>query len=270
MHARSLPAIRGVFWIVGGFRLYQRNPPLLTLVTLVYLMLAVAFSLLQPVGPFLLPILLPMITALIANVCRVIDQGRKVPREALITGLREQRQSLLRLGFLQLLATLVILVLDQVLPGGDLNTFGSASGPAGSQAENLDPNEMLLPMLRLALIAMPMVLIFWFAPLLTAWNGVPAAKSVFFSLIAVWRNWRAFLAYAMTAALVGVIIPSLLLLIAGLVSSTLLDILSVAMRMLLLLMFLPVLMTGAYQSYRDVFETEPASDLAEREAEKNV
>lgn len=271
MQARTLPAVRGVFWIVGGFRLYQRNPPLLTTVTLAYLTLALVFGLLQPIGPFFLPLLLPMIMAVIANACRAIDQGLPVPRGALVAGLREQRHSLLRLGVLQLLATLAVLVLDQVLPGGDLNTLGNANRAAGSPAEKLDASEMLLPMLRLVLIALPMILTFWFAPLLTAWNGVPAAKSVFFSLVAVWRNWRAFVVYAMTAALVGVFTPALLLLIVGLISSSALEIFSVALRMLLLLMFLPVLMTGGYQSYRDVFAPEPAPEADTRvEAEADT
>ncbi|MFA7321617.1 MAG: hypothetical protein WC000_09160, partial [Dokdonella sp.] len=72
MQARHLPASRGAFWIAAGFQLYRRNPPLLSMLTLAYLLLVVAFGQLQPVGPFLLPLFLPTLTALIANGCRAI------------------------------------------------------------------------------------------------------------------------------------------------------------------------------------------------------
>ncbi len=256
MQARVLPAIRGAFWIVGGVRIFQRNPPLLSMLTLSYMMLGVVFTLLQPIGPFLLPLLLPMVTTLIANACRVIEQGLPVPPGALVAGLVEQRRKLLQLGVLQLLGTLIILVLDQVLPGGDLNALNGAKDQAA--LEKIDASELIQPMLRLLLIGMPVALAFWFAPLLTAWHGVPAGKAVFFSLVAVWRNWRAFLVYAMTAILAGVLIPGLLLLASSLISGNLAKILATALEMILLLVFAPVMMTVTYQGYRDIFVSETA------------
>ncbi|MFA7267868.1 MAG: BPSS1780 family membrane protein [Sterolibacterium sp.] len=258
MQARLLPAARGAYWIAAGFNLYRRNPPLLTMLTLAYLLLVVAFGQLQPVGPFLLPLLLPTLTVLIANGCRALDQGLKVPRSVLGLGLREQYGALLRLGGLHLFGTLLILVLDMLLPNGDSSMLMAGQDEAAATANPIEEAELLWHMLRLLLIALPVLLAFWFAPLLTAWDGVPAVKSLFFSLIAVWRNWRAFLVYALTALLVGVILPGLLLLFSSLISKSLVEVISVALRMLLLMVFAPVLMTGIYQSYRDVFATIPA------------
>ena len=260
MQARLLPAMRGVSWIVDGFRLYRRNPPLLTTLTLGYLLLVVAFGQWQPVGPFLLPLFLPMLTVLIANGCRSLSLG--LPRQALLHGLREQRAALFRLGGLHLLGTLAILAVDQLLQGGE-----SGADPGGDGAAiRLDEAELLWHMLRVLLIALPVLLAFWFAPLLTAWEGIPALKSLFFSLVAVWRNWRAFMVYAVTATLIGVVLPGVLLLVASLVSKPLVEGLAVVLRLMLLLMFAPVLITGIYQSYQDVFApvTDPgtAADAA--------
>lgn len=262
MQARLLPAIRGVSWIFDGFRLYRRNPPMLTTLTLGYLLLVVAFGQFQPVGPFLLPLFLPMLTALIANGCRALNLG--LPRAALLFGLRERRAALLRLGGLHLIGTLAILAIDVLLQSGESNTIVSGKMAGEGGASPLEEAEMLWHMLRLLLIALPVLLAFWFAPLLTAWEGVPALKSLFFSLVAVWRNWRAFLVYAAMATMIGVVLPGLLLLIASLVSKQLVEILSVVLRLLLLLVFAPVLMTGIYQSYQDVFapvtDPGPTSD----------
>ncbi len=264
MQARTLPAVRGAFWIVAGFQLYRRNPPLLIMLTLGYLFLVVAFSQLQPIGPFLLPLALPALTVLVANGCRALDSGLPLPlpRSTLIAGLREQRKALLHLGGLNLLGTLAILAIDLVLQGGNSSALVGGNEESVGTTGRLDDAELLWHMLRLLLIALPVLLAFWFAPLLTAWEGVPAAKALFFSMIAVWRNWRAFLIYALTVTLIGVFLPGLLLLFASLLSKSLAEILSVALRMVLFLVLAPVLMTSIYQSYRDVFApvSAPAPD----------
>lgn len=254
MHAQQLPAARGVFWLSAGFALYRRSPPLLTLLTLGYLLVVVAFSLIPLLGPFLLPLLLPALTAMVANGCRVLDlaDGRGPPlSRALTSGLVEQKGPLLRLGVLHLAGTLAVLAIDTLIEGS-----GWPALDLGMSKEAVS----LAHMLRLMLIASPLLLAFWFAPLLTAWDGVPAAKSLFFSFVAAWRNWRAFLAYGLAATLIGVFLPGLLLIVASLLSQTLGDVFSMALRMLLVLVLAPVLMASVYLSYRDVFHSPPAAD----------
>ncbi|OIQ97661.1 hypothetical protein GALL_202810 [mine drainage metagenome] len=247
MQAQRLPAARGFSWLTEGFLLFRRNPPLLTLLTLSYLLIVLAVGMLQPVGPFLLPLLLPALTTLVANGCRALDLG--LTRQALTSGLAEQRGPLLRLGFLHLAGTLAVLAIDLLLEGGGWSAF----------QRGMDPETVSLThMLRLMLIASPLLLAFWFAPLLTAWDRVPAAKSLFFSFVAAWRNWRAFLAYGAAVMLIGVFLPGLILVGASLLSATLGDILSIALRLLLVLVFAPVLMASVYLSYRDVFVPPPA------------
>lgn len=261
MQTRTLPAIRGVTWLVDGFRLYKRNPPLLTFLTLAYLTLALLLSQIRFFG-VLLPLLMPTLIALIANVCRTVDRvlplpptdGFQVFRRSIMNGLREQRRPLLRLGMLQLCGTLAVVMLDRVLPGGDTEALFVNKDGVLSPADGIGLLDILLPVLRLLLIALPMVLAFWFAPLLTAWNAIPPTKSLFFSLVAVWRNWRAFLLYGLTALLAGALLPGLLLLIADFFSKGLGEAISAALSMFLLLVYAPVLMTGAYLSYVDVFE----------------
>ena len=64
---------------------------------------------------------------------------------------------------------------------------------------------------------------------------------------------------------VGAVLPGLILIVAGLISQSMLDILSIALRMLLVFVLAPVMVASVYLSYRDVFETpdpvEPAPAL---------
>ena len=244
MQARRLPAARGIVWVTGGFYLYRRGPALLIMLTMFYLIFAVGSGLLAPVGPFLLSLLLPTLTALVGNGCRLLDRppGTVLEQIALLQGLAAQRGPLLRLGGLQLLGTLMVLGVDALFEAGDWPSLAL-------REEAVQP----LQLLRLLIIASPMFMAFWFAPLLTAWDGVPPAKSLFFSLVASLRNWRPFLVYGATVMLVGVVLPGLLLFVAAAISPDLFTILSAAMRMLLFLIFVPVLMASVYLSYREIF-----------------
>jgi hypothetical protein len=134
--------------------------------------------------------------------------------------------------------------------------FGFALGDPIVLSDGMTPEEAMALVNDLAvilLLASPMLMAFWFAPMLTAWDGVSAGKSLFFSFIASWRNWRAFTMYGLVLVLVGVLLPGLILIVAGALSQPLLSILSVALRMLLIFVLAPTMVASVYLSYRDVF-----------------
>ncbi len=250
MLARTLPARHGVLWLVAGLQLFRKNPPLMTGLTFSYLLLMIVLNLVPGVGPVLLPILLPTLTAMLGNGCRTIEAGRALTWPMLTNGLSGRRVAMLRLGGIHLvgssLLVLVSLALDTRLDLAD----GMNEAEAMAALKELSV---------LMLLASPLLMAFWFAPLLTLWDDVPAAKSVFFSFVASWRNWRAFAAYGAAIVVVGVLLPGMLLVIASLLSSSLVNILSVALRMLLLFVLAPTLVASVYLSYRDVFQPPAAS-----------
>ena len=67
------------------------------------------------------------------------------------------------------------------------------------------------------LLYTPLSLLFWHAPALVHWHGVPPVKSLFFSLLACSRNWRAMTVYTLvwlglfTAAIVVITLVAVLL-----------------------------------------------------------
>lgn len=244
MDARHLPARHGVFWLVGGFALFRRHPPLATAITFAYLLTVIMVNLIPKIGPFLLPLLLPTFTVMLANGCRAIERGQTFTSETLIEGISAQRVGLARLGGLHLLGSSLLVL------------AGFALGEPIKIGEELNDKEALALLGDLSLIllmASPLLMAFWFAPLLTAWNGINAGKSLFFSFVASWRNWRAFAMYGLTLILVGALIPGLLLIIAGLISPALLTVFSVMLRMMLIFVLAPTVVASVYLSYRDVF-----------------
>ncbi len=251
MDARRLPARHGVLWLLAGFSLFRRHPPLMTALTFGYLLTVIVANLIPQVGPFLLPLVLPTLTVVLANGCRAIERGQVFAGDTLWTGISAQRSGLARLGGMHLVGS-SLLVLGGVALGEPINI-----------SDGIDPEEAMARAGDLAvilLLASPMLMAFWFAPLLTAWNGIGAGKSLFFSFIASWRNWRAFTMYGLVLILTGAVLPGLILLVAGMISPALLAVLSIALRMMLIFVLAPTMVASVYLSYRDVFEAPLTTD----------
>jgi hypothetical protein len=252
MQARRLPARHGFLWLIASFKIFRSNPPMVTALTMGYMFVVVAVNLLPYIGPFLLPLALPSLIVVLANGCRAIQRGGGIGTIALTVGVQKRRVELVRLGGLHLIGSLVILVASSVMEGGPITLVGPG--------KTVDEQEVLAAMARLMIVALPVVAAFWFAPLLTAWDEVSPVKSVFFSFIASWRNWRAFAVYGLAASLIAVAVPGILLITASAISETLANVLSITLKMLLIFVVAPIMMASVFVSYQDVFHGDAAGE----------
>jgi hypothetical protein len=267
MQARRLPAERGTWWLLEGFRLFRRNPPLITALTLIYLVLVQGIvSVLPGIGPILLPLALPALTLLVANGCRLVDEGRAPSKETLLLGLRGNGIAMLRLGGLQLAGAVLLVLVNLALSDGNVPDpfagFGDP-GPLGdggvtAPADPAHEAAMLWALLRLMLLSLPLVLAFWFAPFLTGWEGVSPLKALFFSVVASWRNWRALGMFGLGAVVIAGIVPGFILIVTSQIAGLALSVAFIALRMVLIFLVAPVLTASIYVSYRDIFR--PAVD----------
>jgi len=250
MQARRLPASRGAFWLVAGFQLFRRNPPLLTALTLTYILFVqIVVTAFPGVGPFLLPLLLPMLVLIVTNGARIVSLGNRLVPEALLFGVKGNGRALWRLGALHLFGAIVFVGIVLLLEGGGINFADLEKG---------DDPAMLWALLRLFVLAIPFLAAFLFAPYLTGWDGVPAAKSLFFSFIASMRNWRALFVYVLAIAFVSFVLPGLALAMAGLLPESAAKAAYVVIRMLMMFFLAPVVTASIYVGYQDIFH--PATD----------
>jgi hypothetical protein len=259
MQARRLAALRGGQWIIDGFGLYRRNPALLTLLALNYWLFFLLIFILPFVGPFAANLLLQTLSVTVMNGCRAADEGRKVAMDIVWSGFRRNLPALLRLGGLYLLG-------EMAAAGILLGVFGltplTTMTPGEASAPVLD-EEALMPFLFAALaLTLPLMLAFWFAPILAAWHELPARKALFFSVVAVLRNWRAFAVYGAGAVLLTVALPGTVRLLFAF-SDTLLTLASAALTMALVFVVMPTLFASVYMSYRDVFAPQDQAPAGE-------
>ncbi|KAG0163976.1 hypothetical protein DFQ30_010693 [Apophysomyces sp. BC1015] len=160
------------------------------------------------VGSALWLTLMPGLSVGFMSACRDVIAGKHVLPLALFTGFRAHgggvARQLLQLGLIHLVLIAAGLLLTSLIDGGSLlKTLVSEAKPDGNVASS---GELLASVALGFVLHVPTMMLFWFAPLLTAWHGVPPVKAIFFSFIACWRNRSAFLVYLATwfAVLTGV------------------------------------------------------------------
>lgn len=273
MQARRLPAARGAFWLIEGIRLFRSNPPLITALTLVYLLVVQVFAVVLPgIGPILLPLLLPVMTLIVANGCRLVDLNRRPDKAGLLHGLINPGgnfPAMLRLGGLQLLGALLVILLSMLLNDGndplsapltlpETPNMGEGAPADGTAAEAAAQAALLGRMMEVLLLAAPLIIAFWFAPFLVGWDRVGPVKALFFSTVASLRNWRAMLVFVAAAIALAGILPAFILIVVGQVSGMALSAAFIALRMILVFLVAPILTASIYVSYRDIFQ--PAVD----------
>lgn len=263
MQARRLSAERGTYWLLEGFRLFRRNPPLITALTLTYLLVIQVLVVLLPgIGPVLLPLLLPALTLVVANGVRLVDEGRAPGKATLLRGLGGNGPALLRLGALQLAGAILLVLLNLLFNAGADPLAGLKPAPLSPNMGEIAPDATpgaeaaaLGALARMMLLALPIVLAFWFAPFLVGWDRVPPVKALFFSTVASFRNWRAFGMFGLGAIVLAGIIPGVLLILVGQIAGMALSVAFVAMRLILVFLVAPVLTASVYVSYRDIFHS---------------
>jgi hypothetical protein len=133
---------------------------------------------------------------------------------------------------------------------------GLAGGEPPADEEPGAPGSVAALATLLALY-LPVMMMFWFAPVLAAWHGAAPAKALFFSVGAFLINWRAFAVYGAACAAAVLGLTAVVVLAARLVSPEL------APATLALPMFVavfPTLCGSYYASYRDIFGYIAPSD----------
>jgi hypothetical protein len=113
-------------------------------------------------------------------------------------------RAMLWVGAFYALAVLCVVGVSALIDGGQFAQM-YVGGGGGLSAERME-DPRFLAALWVSTLLLPVSLAFWYAPALVHWYGVTPAKSLFFSVVAVLRNARAFLVYGLlwTALSLGV------------------------------------------------------------------
>jgi hypothetical protein len=244
---RIAPAKNGAAWLVRGFALFRRNPSVWLMLAFAYWLSVTLLAQLPYLGRALSMVLLPPVTMSFLALCAALEAGKPVHPGILAAAFRSRFRELAMLGVLNLACFIVVLAAVSLADGAVLEW---ALGGPGAARETVSEASAARTMLTATVAAMPVMLVFWFAPPLVGWGGMGALQSLFYSFFAVWRNWRAFAVYGAVLVLVGVVLLTVLGLVAALTRQN--DAVSVVL-LVLTVFLMPTGFASSYASYRDVF-----------------
>lgn len=250
MKANQVPAGEGARWLLEGLRALRAAPLQLMLLHLVFLF-AVAFTLSLPaIGFALFWLLTPAFLVGPHAAVRAAAHGRPPQLALMLEGFRGKLKPLARLGLVFLAALFAALGATALADDGRL--FRAMLGIEKLRLEDLLQAELHRALLVWAVLETAVLGILWYAPLLVAWRGVPALKSVFFSTAAIVLNWRAMLAFGAAMIVALLLVSFLALMLASLVART--DAARIATAgFAATWTLLPILFAASWRSYEAIF-----------------
>ena len=258
MQALTLPAAQGWRWLTDGFRIFRKGHVMLTFLVVSYWLLMAMVNMLPVIGTVVTTLCIPAFSVSLMNVCRNIERSLPVTPQLLFSGFRSNLRSLLVLGAVYLAATAGILAISAIADGGALMAMMLLGA---KPADDILASGDILFAAQIALLLLcPLVMAYWYAPVLAGWHSLPPAKALFFSFVACARNWRAFLVYSLALLLVALVLPALLLGVVGTLLQLGASLVATGMTVLVLLVVAPTVFASFYVSYRDVFVSIGESD----------
>lgn len=251
MRAQTLPPAAGWQWILGGFAIFRRNPVLLGMLVVAYWFTVLFLNIVPVIGVLLASLAIPGLSVGLMQAARNVERGQPVGIQTLYGSLRDNARTLIALGALYLCCTLGALALSSLVDGGALLKFMLSN----SRAERalVEDADFTLSALFIMLLMAPVLMAWWFAPVLAAWHRLGVGKALFFSFIACWMNWRPFLVYGLGLLIVAGILPGVLLGILLLVMPGAANLVTALVTMPMVLVIAPTIFASFYASYRDIF-----------------
>jgi hypothetical protein len=253
-----VPAPNGWLWLKRGFAFFSRAPLAWILVAVSYWVLVSVVGVLPYVGLVAVMIATPAFAVSFMAMCREIERGRPLELPLLFAGFRRNLTPLLALGGAYLLAIVAILAASRLFDDGLLMRWMLLGKAVPRDEASVDA--LALGAMAAAALFVPVIMAFWFAPVLAAWHAMPAAKALFFSFFASLRNWRAFLVYGVAVVVVAGLVPGVafsMLAVAVRGSQAAAGLMS-ALALVVVVILLPTLYASFYASYRDVFADQSA------------
>jgi len=253
MRANRLSVRCGLRWIGEGFAIFRASPLRQLLLNLAFFAGFSVVVALPLVGFIAIWLLLPAMMVGPHEAARMASRGELPRVDVLLAGFRQNFPAQLRLGAVYLAAMVAVVACTIPVDGG---RFAQAmAGRTPLEGVEMEDADLLRAIMVGAVLQTAALGALWYAPLLVAWDRLPASKAVFFSTAAALFNWGALLAYAVAISLLFALVLFLAFgaaLLAGGVGPAQAN----GALLAAIWTLLPVWFASSYLSYRDVFDLQ--------------
>ncbi|MGB2833074.1 MAG: BPSS1780 family membrane protein [Methylotenera sp.] len=230
LQIRQVPAGNAWAWIASGFQIFKAYPLMWIVLFIIYLIIVIPLSFIPVLGTVFGSLVAPVFAAGMMIGCAAVMHHQELEINHLFAGFKKNTGQLVAVGGIYLAALLLISVLIVM----SLDQEIIAQMVKGQELTQEQAASAMKPTVLIAmLLLIPVLMAYWFAPLLVRLHDLTALEAMKMSFMAVFRNIAPVILYA-------------LIFIA-------LTILAVIPFGLGLLVVVPVMITSTYTSYLDIF-----------------
>jgi hypothetical protein len=254
MKLNVVPAKTGTQWVRQGIRAFWKQPLALSGLFFMFMASMSVMSVVPVLGGFLALMVLPAISLGLMAATREVDNDKFPMPLILLVGFRNGpvgKRSMLMLGVLYACGFMGVMGLSALVDGGDFAKLYLVGGSL--DMDTLTKPEFQNAMWLSLMLYLPLSMVFWHAPALTHWHGVPVVKSLFFSTVACLSNWRAFLVFGLMWSFIFLGTTLAITLISGLIGDN--DFAAMAL-LPAMLMLAAMFFCSTYYSFKDCFTSE--------------
>lgn len=226
---KTVPVNSAWTWITKGFQLFKANPAMWIILLVIYLAIMIPLSMLPIIGSVLSTLLAPVFAAGMMWGCQALTRNQDLEINHLFEGFKHNTSQLVAVGGIYMVSLLLVAVIAVL-------TLDKATVELlvqGKEVSTEQADAMLLPILMTFLLLLPVLMAYWFAPVLAGLHNLTAVEAMKLSFNACLKNLLPFFLY-------GFIF--MLLLIVAIIPFG-----------LGLVVVVPMMMTSLYTSYADVF-----------------
>lgn len=265
MQAQSLPYQQAWVWCRGGCRLFAAHPiAWMSSAALYVCLVAIMARIPLPIVPGALIFLAgPIFTVSFMRIAQRLCNGYPAPLNGALLGFSHNLKALVIIGLIECLIFFLLGVLWHVIDPITPKLLTSPALPPGK----LESSVAFGPLLAVLFIWSFIKCCLAYAPGLAAFYTLPSLKSIVFSIIGVYRNWPAWVLYAILLGCFA-LMPQFALGILVAFFPALAKFTIYILLIYWLCIFLPIFYGSLYVSFRAVYTAD--DQFEKTEATKNA
>lgn len=180
---KSLPAMAGLDWIKSAFSLFMKNPIIWIVLVVLWFVLNIVVQFVPIIGPLAMTLLYAVFVAGFMLGCAAIERGDDLEIGHLFAGFKSNTGSLIGLGAMYLGVMILFLVI-----GGAVMFLFMGGASVFANPESMNVGALAVPFLIALLLTIPVMMMFWFAPVLISLGNVPLFEAMKMSFSGCLKN----------------------------------------------------------------------------------
>jgi uncharacterized membrane protein len=185
---KSLPASAGLEWIKESFALFKMNPLIWIVLVVLWVVLNIVVQFVPIIGGLAMSLLYAVFMAGFMMGCAALERGENLEVGHLFAGFKNNTGSLIGLGAIYLGIIIGLVLIFAIFAFGGMAGLGALGGSDAINPESIFTSGAMMAVLIGLLLFIPVMMMFWFAPVLISLGGVSLIESLKMSFSGCLKN----------------------------------------------------------------------------------